>query len=70
MDIRQRITAAACGLALLVAIIELVRRRKLKEEYSVLWLAAGVVIVIIGLNYSLLEWITGLIGAGLTSSTL
>lgn len=70
MDPRQRVLAAVCGLALLGAIIELVRRRKLKEEYSVLWLAAGVVILVIGLNYSLLEAITQFIGAGWTSSTL
>lgn len=70
MDIRQRILAAVCGLGLLLAIIELVRRRKLKEEYSILWLAAGVAIVVVGLNYSLLQTITALIGAGWTSSTL
>ena len=70
MDIRQRILAAVCGIALLIVIIELVRRRKLKEEYSWLWIAAGVVILLIGLNYGLLVWITNLIGAGWTSSTL
>ena len=70
MDIRQRILAAVCGIGLLLLIIELVRRRKLKEEYSALWLLAGVLIVVFGLVHSLLAWVTRFIGAGWTSSTL
>lgn len=70
MEIRQRILAAVFGLVLLAAIIELVRRRKLKEEYSWLWILAGVAILVVGLNYGLLTRITEFIGAGWTSSTL
>ncbi len=70
MDIRQKILAAVCGISLLLVIVELVRRRKLRVEYSWLWIAAGVAIVVIGLNYPLLIWITEFIGAGFTSSTL
>ncbi len=70
MDVRQKILAAAFGITLLATIIELVRRRKLRVEYSWLWLLAGVAILVIGLNYPLLEWITRFIGAGWTSSTL
>lgn len=70
MDIRQKILAAVCGLSLLLVIIELVRRRKLRVEYSWLWILAGIAIVVVGLNYSLLQWITDLVGAGFTSSTL
>ncbi len=70
MDVRQRILAAVCGIGLLILIIELVRRRKLREEYSVLWLLAGVLIVVFGLVHSLLAWVTQFIGAGWTSSTL
>jgi hypothetical protein len=47
-----------------------VRRRKLKEEYSWLWIVAGIAVVCVGLNYGLLMWLTKLIGAGWTSSTL
>ncbi|MDZ4857888.1 MAG: DUF2304 domain-containing protein [Candidatus Hydrogenedentes bacterium] len=70
MDIRQKILAAVFGITLLAFIIELVRRRKLRVEYSWLWICAGLAIVVVGLNYALLEWITKLIGAGWTSSTL
>jgi len=70
MDIRQKVLAAVCGLTLLAVIIELVRRRKLRVEYSWIWILAGLVILVIGLNYWLLQWITEFIGAGWTSSTL
>lgn len=70
MDIRQRILAAVVAVSLLATILELVRRRKLRVEYSWLWILAGIAIFIIGLNYPLLVWITRFIGAGWTSSTL
>lgn len=70
MDIRQRILAAVVAVSLLGTILELVRRRKLRVEYSWLWILAGIAILIIGLNYPLLVWITRFIGAGWTSSTL
>lgn len=70
MDVRQKILAAVCGISLLLVIIELVRRRKLRVEYSWLWIVAGAAIAVVGMNYSLLVWITEFIGAGFTSSTL
>lgn len=70
MEMRQKILAAVFGITLLVIVIELVRRRKLKEEYSWLWIAAGIVMPVIGLNYPLLLAITRFVGAGWTSSTL
>ena len=70
MDTRQKVLAVVCSVALMITIIELVRRRKLKEEYSWLWLLAGVTILVIGLNYGVLLWITKFVGAGFTSSTL
>ncbi len=70
MDVRQKILAAVCGIGLLLVILELVRRRKLREDYAWMWLLAGVVIAVVGLNYNLLLWVTRFIGAGFTSSTL
>lgn len=70
MDARQKIVALLVGITLLGVIIELVRQRRLKEEYAWLWVIAGVSMLVIGLHYPLLQWITGVIGAGWTSSTL
>ena len=39
---RQRTVALVLALVLTVAVFELVRRRKLREEYSVVWIAVGI----------------------------
>lgn len=70
MPIRQKILALAVSITLLFIIVELVRRRRLGEEYSFLWIATGVVIVVLALWYGLLDRITRFIGAGLPTSTL
>lgn len=70
MAARQTLLALVVGVGLLAVIIELVRRRRLKEEYAWLWVIAGVAMLVVGLNYPLLLWVTALIGAGWTSSTL
>jgi hypothetical protein len=58
------------GLALFVTIIELVRRRKMREEYSLLWILSGIVICVLSLWYDALVWITRLVGAVYAPSTL
>ena len=70
MPLRQKSFAIIISLLLLVFIIELVRRKKLREEYSWLWLLTGIIILILALWYDLLQWITHLIGASLPTSTL
>ena len=70
MPLQQKFFAIIISLSLLVFIIELVRRKKLREEYSWLWLLTGTIILILALWYDLLQWMTNLIGAGLPTSTL
>ena len=70
MPLRQKIFAIIISIAILVAIIELVRRRKLREEYSFLWLVIGSLTFVLATWYGLLKAITKFIGAGFTSSTL
>ena len=70
MPLRQKLFAIIISLFLLVFIIELVRRKKLREEYSWLWLLTGTIILILALWYDMLQWITHLIGASLPTSTL
>jgi hypothetical protein len=45
MDPRLQIVAIAGALALLVCVLELVRRRALMERYALLWLACSVVVL-------------------------
>ena len=58
------------SLGLLLFIVELVRRRRLKEEYSVLWVTTAVVIFILAAWYQPLRWVSDAIGAVADSSTL
>jgi hypothetical protein len=66
----QRIFAIATSVATLVFIVELVRRRKLKEEYSWLWIVTGVGMVVLAAWYGLIERITHAIGAVTVTTTL
>jgi hypothetical protein len=70
MPIRNKIVALAVGIGLLLIIVELVRRRKLREEYSWLWLLTGAVILLLTVWFDLLKWITHLVGAVMPSSTI
>ena len=70
MPLQQKIFAIIVSCALLVFIIELVRRKRLREEYSWLWLLTGSIILILALWYDLLQWVTRLTGAALPTSTL
>jgi hypothetical protein len=66
----QRIFAVLASVATLAFIVELVRRRKLKEEYSWLWITTGVGMVVLSTWYGLIERITRLIGAVTVTTTL
>jgi len=70
IDARSRALAIVGCLGLLAIIVELVRRRRMKEEYSVLWVATAVVLLVMAAWYQLLGWITDAIGGVALSSTL
>jgi hypothetical protein len=65
-----RIIAIGGSLALLLFIIELVRRQRLKEEYSVLWVTTAVVLLLLAISGALLRGLTHAIGAISQASTL
>jgi hypothetical protein len=70
MEMKPRFVALGISVVLVILIIELVRRRRLREEYSWLWLSLAVMMFILALWPGLLDFITGLIGAVLSTSTL
>lgn len=70
MPLRNRMVALVIGFAMLLLIIELVRRRKLREEYSWLWLLTGAIILVLTFWYDFLKWATQLVGAVTPSSTI
>ncbi len=70
MPIRNRMVALVVSIGLLLLIVELVRRRKLREEYSWLWLLTASTILLLAVWFDLLKWITVLVGAIIPSSTI
>jgi hypothetical protein len=69
MTPRQQIFALVMSVALLVFVIEMVRRRRLREEYSWLWILVAVAILVVSAWFGLLLWLTNLIGAVTPVST-
>ena len=67
---RQKIFAIVASILIMLVVAELVRRRKLREEYSWLWLLTGGIIILLVIWYDLLLFITHLIGAIAPTTTL
>lgn len=65
-----RILAFVCSVALFVTIFEAVRRRRLREDLTPIWLTAAFGILVLGVSFDLLIWLTQLIGAWTPSSTV
>ncbi|PLX98704.1 MAG: DUF2304 domain-containing protein [Desulfuromonas sp.] len=66
----QKVFAFIVSILIFVFVIELVRRRKVREEYAVLWLLTAVVMLLMVVRYDWLVSITNLIGAVLPTTTL
>ena len=69
MTPRQTLFALVASIALLVFIVEMVRRRRLREEYSWLWILVAVAILVLSVWFGALKWLTHLIGAVTPVST-
>lgn len=70
MFIRQQVVAIMVAALIFVAIIELVRRRRLREEFSWLWLVTGAGLIVFALWSGLLNKVTQWIGATVGTSTI
>lgn len=70
MPIKQQLFALFICVLIFVLTIELVRTRRLREEYSVLWLATSGIMFVLVLRYDWLVALTKLIGAALPTTTL
>ena len=56
------IVAAVASVALLVVVLELIRKGRLRERYALLWLATGLVLLVLSLWRSGLNTIAGWVG--------
>jgi len=70
MPLQQQIFALLVSVMVFIVVVDMVRRRQLREEYSVLWLATSVLMFVLVFRYEWLVALTTLIGAGLPTTTL
>jgi len=67
---RQKVAMIIICLFIFFYILDLVRRRRLREEYSWLWLLTSVVLFLLVIKYNWLAVLSRIIGAVLPTSTL
>ncbi len=65
-----RTLAIALSAVLVIAVLWLVRRRKLREEYTPIWLLVAFAMLAVSLELELLRQLTRMIGAWTPSATL
>lgn len=70
MPLSQKLFALTVCIVVFAVTVAMVRRRLLREEYSVLWLATSLVMFVFVLRYEWLVALTNLIGAALPTTTL
>jgi hypothetical protein len=66
----QTIFAIATSVVVFAMLLELVRRRRLREEYAWLWLLTGAAMIVLISWYRLLVFVTWIIGAVTPLTTL
>lgn len=70
MTFKLKIVVVLTGISLFIYIIELVRKRQLREEYAWLWLLTGAAVVALSLWYNLLLRISTFLGGIAPSGVL
>jgi len=63
-SVRTSIAAAIASLLLILIVLELIRGRRLKERYALLWLVTGIVLLVLSTWRQGLNTIAGWLGVG------
>jgi hypothetical protein len=69
-SLQQRLEVIAVAVVICVLIFELVRRKRLMERYAILWLVAGVTVLMLSLWQDLLTRLSRAAGISYTPSAL
>jgi len=67
---RIAVLSICASLAFLLCIVEMVRRRKLQEEYSILWLSGSMVVLVLSVKQAWLNRIAAAVGIAYPPSLL
>ena len=68
--LRVSVVAALASLALLLVVFELIRSRRLRERYALLWLLTAVVMIVLSLWRSGLDTIADVVGINYAPAAL
>jgi hypothetical protein len=67
---RAQVIVALAAVGLAIYVLDLVRRRRLSEDFSLLWLVSSAVIALLGFSTGLLRAVTQALGVLYESSTV
>jgi len=67
---RTQVIIAVGAVLLVLYVLDLVRRRRLSEEYSLLWMVSTVVVAALGFSTPLLVWVSRQLGIVQENSTV
>jgi hypothetical protein len=70
MQVRVQLVSVLVGLLLLAVVFQLVRKNRLLEKYSLLWIGSAAVLIFLALCRSLLERFAGWVGIYYAPSAL
>ena len=70
MTLQQQLFAILASFSIFCTILMLIKNKRLKEEYSWLWLFTGFLIIVMALWYDALIFLTRLIGAVTPTTTI
>jgi hypothetical protein len=70
MTVKQQIFSVIVSLMVFFFTIDLVRKKRLREEYSLLWLGTSILMLVLIIRYDWLLAVTKMIGAVLPTTTL
>jgi hypothetical protein len=62
MQVRIQLFSVFLGISLLLVIFQLIRKNKLLEQYSLLWIASAVILLVMAICRGLLERLSNFIG--------
>jgi hypothetical protein len=67
---RIQVLAIVGSVLLIIFVLELIRRKRLKEEFSILWLGMGIVFLVVSLFRRLLDKFSYVVGIGYPPAAL
>lgn len=70
MSTKLQVVAIIASSGVLLLVLELVRRRRLGERYALLWIAAGVVMLLLSAWANLLDQVADLLGIATPTNAL